>query len=68
LNAENYFNLGCLYELCYQFKDAIAMHEKAIELQPNFQLAHTRKLGVLAQMENKDKAFLESTLFLSKFI
>jgi len=54
-NPENYFNMGCLYELCFQFSDAIAMHDKAIELDPNFQLAHARKLGVYAQLENKDR-------------
>jgi len=59
LNAENYFNMGCLYELCSQFQDAIAMHEKAIELQPTFQLAYTRKLGCLAQKESKEKLSLE---------
>ena len=58
-NAENYFNLGCLYELCYQLPDAIAMHDKAIELQSNFQLAYTRKLGVYAQIENKENVPLE---------
>lgn len=51
--------MGCLYELCNQLNDAIAMHEKAIELQPNFQLAYTRKLGVYAQLENKDNTHLE---------
>jgi len=58
-NAENFFNMGCLYELCSQPVDAIVMHEKAIELQPNFQLAYTRKLGVFAQIENNDNGHLE---------
>jgi len=58
-NAENFFNMGCLYELCSQPIDAIVMHEKAIELQPSFQLAYTRKLGAYAQIENNDNGLLE---------
>jgi len=51
--------MGCLYELSGQPKDALSMHDKAIELQPNFQLAYTRKLCALAQIENKDNSLLE---------
>ena len=46
--------MGCLYELCSQFADAIVMYDKAIELQPNFQLALNRKQGIATQMESKN--------------
>ncbi len=58
-SAENFFNMGCLYELNGQAKEAVNMLDKAIELQPNFSLAFTRKLCVLAQLENKDNSLLE---------
>jgi len=50
---ENYFNMGCLFELSNQPNDAVMMYDKAIEVCPSFHLAHTRKLGIYSQMENK---------------
>ena len=34
-SPENYFNMGCLFELCSQWNDAAQMYDKALELQPN---------------------------------
>jgi len=58
-SAENFFNMGCLFELSSQPNDAILMYDKALELQPNFQLAQNRKLIVVAQNENKTNNPLE---------
>ena len=51
--------MGCLFELSTQPNDAILMYDKALELQPNFQLAITRKQLVVAQTENKTNNPLE---------
>jgi len=51
--------MGCLFELSSQPNDAILMYDKALELQPNFQLAQNRKQIVVAQTENKTNNPLE---------
>jgi len=58
-SPENFFNMGCLFELSSQPNDAILMYDKALELQPNFQLAQNRKQLVVAQTENKTNNPLE---------
>jgi len=51
--------MGCLFELCAQWNDAILMYDKALELHPNFQLAQNRKQGVQTQIETRNPASLE---------
>lgn len=49
---EHFFNLGCLFELSNQQKDALSMYDKALEAHPSFQLALIRKRKIISDSQS----------------
>lgn len=52
---ENFYNLGCLFELSSQPNDAVSMYEKCLDIDPAFHLAVNR-MRKMAQINLKNGA------------
>ena len=47
-NYQFWYNRGCALEKLQQYQEAIASYEKALEIKPDFQLARSRYISLLA--------------------